>query len=104
MISETVHYFDYNATHPPFTDILEEANKEYINEYFNPSGPTRFSLRRQSRLEEIRKYFGEITDTKVKNLIFTATGTESNYTLISGLTQNWKSQKKLSYLLLNMLQ
>ena len=64
--SNDILYFDYNATHPPFTEILLEAYKEYSQNFFNPSGATRFSLSRQSVLENARAYFGEITN-KDKN-------------------------------------
>ena len=88
-------YFDYNATHPPFTEIVVEVYKEYTQNYFNPSGATRFSLSRQSLLESVRAYFGEITNKDKNQFVFSSTGTEANALLIAGLTEYLEKFKRV---------
>ncbi len=88
-------YFDYNATHPPFTEIVVEVYKEYAQNYFNPSGATRFSLSRQSLLESVRAYFGEITNKDKNQFVFSSTGTEANALLIAGLTEYLEKFKRV---------
>ncbi|TGN18169.1 cysteine desulfurase family protein [Leptospira idonii] len=80
-----ISYFDYNATHPPFSELLELSLKEYLTDFYNPSGATRFSLRNQGKIESVRKYFSELTGKKESSLIFSSTGTEANYLLIQNL-------------------
>lgn len=76
-------YFDYNATHPPFQEILSKALKNYTENFYNPSGPTRFSLSRQSLIEQARNYFSEITKKEKDKFVFSGTGTEANLFLLN---------------------
>ncbi|EMY69359.1 cysteine desulfurase family protein [Leptospira vanthielii] len=84
-LTNDIKYFDYNATHPPFPEILETCLAEYLEGYFNPSGITRFSLKNQGKIEQTRKYFSSITKGQEKQFVFSATGTEANYLLIQSL-------------------
>jgi len=92
LLPNNIRYFDYNATHPPIPHILEEGNAEYIREYFNPSGATRFSLSNQGKIENVRKYFAQIAGTADKNIVFSSTGTEANYLLIKALRKKLPNQ------------
>ncbi|TGK17519.1 aminotransferase class V-fold PLP-dependent enzyme [Leptospira fluminis] len=74
-----IRYFDYNATHPPLPGLLSSVVEEYENDFYNPSGPTRFSLKRQGRIEEARKVLGSLTGKDPKGFVFCSTGTEANY-------------------------
>ena len=93
--SNDILYFYYNATHPPFTEILLEAYKEYSQNFFNPSGATRFSLSRQSVLENARAYFGEITNKDKNQFVFCSTGTEANALLVASLVEYLKKFKRV---------
>ncbi len=92
-----IAYFDYNATHPPFTKIFLEAYTDYAVNYFNPSGATRFSLSRQSVLETARNYFGEITNKNKNQFVFCSTGTEANSLLVASLL-NYLQKFKTVYI------
>ncbi|MCE9500123.1 MAG: aminotransferase class V-fold PLP-dependent enzyme, partial [Leptospira sp.] len=81
-----IAYFDYNATHPPFEEIIRKANEDYFYSYFNPSGATRFSLSMQSKIEGARKYFAKICGKPEKNFVFSSTGTEANFLLLTALS------------------
>jgi len=82
-------YLDYNATHPPFVDLVNKAYEEYQNEFFNPSGISRFSNLNQGKIESARKYFSQKTGFPLDSLVFTSTGTESNYFLLQSLRQEF---------------
>jgi hypothetical protein len=70
MSSSAIKYFDYNATHPPIPEILEKNLSLYLKAYFNPSGASRFSLDRQSSIEEVRNYLAELTKKSKKSILY----------------------------------
>ncbi|TGK00588.1 aminotransferase class V-fold PLP-dependent enzyme [Leptospira semungkisensis] len=76
-----IKYFDYNATHPPLPGLLSKIFADYEEDFFNPSGPTRFSLARQGRIEEARKTLSSLTGCDPKGFVFVSSGTEANYSL-----------------------
>ncbi|MCW7482217.1 cysteine desulfurase family protein [Leptospira kanakyensis] len=84
-LKNDIKYFDYNATHPPFAEILESCLATYLSGFYNPSGITRYSLNNQGKIEQTRKYFASITGGQEKQFVFSATGTEANYLLIQSL-------------------
>lgn len=81
-MSSDIFYFDYNATHPPFKDVIEKNYTQYLEKFYNPSGISRYSLNRQSELEDVRSYFSDVTGKDRKSFLFCSTGTESNHFLI----------------------
>lgn len=81
----TNYYFDYNSTHPPFANILKEVWEDSIHHFYNPSGPSRFSLRQQGIIEEARNFFAKYTGKQPDNFVFSSTGTEANYFLLYSL-------------------
>ncbi|OCC29614.1 Aminotransferase, class V [Leptospira interrogans serovar Canicola] len=84
-MSKKIRYFDYNATHPPFTDILVKIQNDYFSDFYNPSGPTRFSLARQGKIEEARKTLESYTSKPAKEFVFSSTGTEANHLLTKSI-------------------
>lgn len=84
-LTNDIKYFDYNATHPPYPEILESCLKEYLENFYNPSGITRYSLKNQGKIEQTRKYLSQVTNGKEKQFIFSSTGTEANFLLIQSL-------------------
>ncbi|TGL45918.1 cysteine desulfurase family protein [Leptospira perdikensis] len=84
-LTNDLKYFDYNATHPPFPEILETCLADYLEGFYNPSGITRYSLKNQGKIEQTRKYFASVTKGQEKQFVFSSTGTEANYLLIQSL-------------------
>lgn len=84
-LTNDLKYFDYNATHPPFPEILETCLADYLEGFYNPSGITRYSLKNQGKIEQTRKYFASLTKGQEKQFVFSSTGTEANYLLIQSL-------------------
>ena len=88
MSSKEIRYFDYNATHPPFIDILQKNLSIYNQQYFNPSGAGRFSLSRQSAIEDVRQYLSTLTGKPKNSFVFCSTGTEANQLLIGSIVHS----------------
>ncbi|MDX1957578.1 MAG: aminotransferase class V-fold PLP-dependent enzyme [Leptospiraceae bacterium] len=84
-----ISYFDYNATHPPLSEIILEETKDYLENFYNPSGATRFSLKRQKRIEDAREFFATKTNKEKQKIVFSSTGTEANHILVSNI-KNWE--------------
>lgn len=95
LLPTNIDYFDYNATHPPLRSIIEKAYSDYIAEFYNPSGATRFSLKNQGYIENARKYFAALTKSPEKNIVFSSTGTEANYLLIRALRARLPEETKV---------
>ncbi|AOP34210.1 cysteine desulfurase [Leptospira tipperaryensis] len=97
-MSKTIHYFDYNATHPPFVDVLVEIQKDYLSDFYNPSGATRFSLGRQGKIEEARKILEDYTGKPAKEFVFSSTGTEANHLLTQAIAGKFSGSAIVSSL------
>ncbi|TGL65739.1 cysteine desulfurase family protein [Leptospira sarikeiensis] len=91
-----IKYFDYNATHPPIPGLLSKILEEYEEDFFNPSGPTRFSLARQGKIEEARKLLGKLTGKDPKGFVFVSSGTEADHSLVYFVKQSIKTRAYLS--------
>lgn len=90
-----VLYFDYNATHPPFPEILKEKLDEYLEDFYNPSGSTRYSLKNQGKIEKARKEISKIVLKPESDLVFSSTGTEANYLLIQALRHSFPNLESI---------
>ncbi|XDD41591.1 cysteine desulfurase family protein [Leptospira sp. WS60.C2] len=84
-LTNDIKYFDYNATHPPYAEILKSSLEEYLDSFYNPSGISRFSLKNQGKIEQTRKYLSQITGGQEKQFVFSSTGTEANHLLVQSL-------------------
>ncbi|RHX79963.1 cysteine desulfurase family protein [Leptospira yasudae] len=84
-MSKKIRYFDYNATHPPFGDVILEVQKDYLEDFYNPSGATRFSLARQGKIESARKTLEDYTGKPAKEFVFSSTGTEANHLMTQAI-------------------
>lgn len=87
--TDRIHYFDYNATHPPIVSFIKEANEEYFHSFYNPSGATRFSLKNQGKIETTRNLFADISSYPKEGIVFSSTGTEANYLLVASLRKKF---------------
>ncbi|MCH1910968.1 aminotransferase class V-fold PLP-dependent enzyme [Leptospira noguchii] len=97
-MSKKIRYFDYNATHPPFTDVLVKIQNDYFSDFYNPSGATRFSLARQGKIEEARKTLESYTGKPAKEFVFSSTGTEANHLLTKSIRGKFSSSAIVSSL------
>lgn len=72
-------YLDYNATHPPFEDILKKNLDLYLELFANPSGISRAGQKSQRWIEQSRD---RLKDLFNKEPVFCSTGTEATFLMI----------------------
>ena len=92
-------YLDYNATHPPFREIIERANQKYMESYGNSSGASSFSQKSRQLVEMARKGVARTLSVHEEQIIFTSSATEANFLsiqMICGYLKEARSKTKLS--------
>ncbi|MBW7857169.1 MAG: aminotransferase class V-fold PLP-dependent enzyme [Leptonema sp. (in: Bacteria)] len=91
-------YLDYNATHPPFIDILESCIHDYIDNYANSSGISYLSQKNQGRIEASRAELCQQLQSFHKaavepiDLLFVSTGTEAVYSMIKAFRKKSETE------------
>src|SRR5687767_1495510 len=75
-------YLDYNATHPPFTDVLLGSQETYLRFFANSSGLSNFSQKTGRLIEECRAKLASEFSLLPKQFIFTSTASEANALVI----------------------
>jgi cysteine desulfurase len=82
-------YFDYNATTVIHPEVLNEMIPFLSNQQGNPASNHKFGRRAQTAIEEAREKVACSVNAHPSQVIFTASGTESNNTIINGIAQNY---------------
>src|SRR5438309_2044764 len=78
-------YLDYNAT-TPLCDAAREAMLPYLNEHFgNPSSVHAAGREARAAIDDGRDQLATLLGAKPHELVFTASGTESNNLAVLGL-------------------
>lgn len=79
-----LHYFDYNATHPPLAEIMRKNLALWEENPANPSGISLPSQQNQRRIEEARADIVRLLGPGLSpgNFHFVATGTEAVYQMV----------------------
>jgi cysteine desulfurase len=80
-------YLDYNATHPPYFDVLKKTLSEYQANWGNASGISSLSQRSKRKLEEARLYIENLFSLPNDSITFTSSGTEAIYTMVQSYLQ-----------------
>jgi len=76
-------YLDYNATAPVRPEAIEKM-QEILAMPSNPSSPHAFGRTAKKHLEDARKILADAISAFTDEVIFTASGTESNATVLGG--------------------
>jgi len=76
-------YLDYNATAPVRSEAIEKM-QEILAMPSNPSSPHAFGRAAKKHLEDARKILADAISAFTDEIIFTASGTESNATVLNG--------------------
>lgn len=87
-------YLDYNSTHPPDAEVIQEALSEYLEAYANPSGRSRFSQLADEKLEFCRNQIARDMGVLPEQIIFTGTATEAAALAIHSLTRFYQKKVK----------
>lgn len=84
MIYPDPQYFDYSASAPPFTEVLETYKKYSLQFYANPSSTHKPGNIAKRKLLELKKQFCDLLNYKEGRLLLCSSGTEANNTIIEG--------------------
>ena len=76
-------YFDHNATTAIHPEVLDEMMPYYKGQYGNPASNHRFGRKALTAIEEARERVANAVNAHSSHVIFTASGTESNNTIIN---------------------
>ncbi len=84
MIYPDPNYFDYSASEPPYTSVLE-IQKEIALKYFaNPSSAHMQGKLAKSKILELKEQFCNMLNFRDGSLLICSSGTEANNLLIEG--------------------
>ena len=86
------HYFDWAATTPPDTQILEKALQLTTENYGNPSSLHKLGTNAKELLEQARERCAKVLDVSPSTIIFTSGGTESDHFPLLSLLQKPKNR------------
>ena len=82
-------YFDHNATTAMHPEVLKEMMPFLSEQQGNPTSNHKFGRRAQTAIEEAREKVAFSVNAHPSQVIFTASGTESNNTIINGIAQSY---------------
>ena len=82
-------YFDHNATTAIHPEVLDEMMPYYEGQYGNPASNHRFGRKALTAIEEARERVANAVNAHSSQVIFTASGTESNNTIINGVADSY---------------
>jgi len=84
-----VIYLDHNATTAIHPEVLDEMIPFYQSQYGNPASNHRFGRKALTAIEEAREKVAIAVNAHPSQVIFTASGTESNNTIIQGIADSY---------------
>ena len=82
-------YFDHNATTAIHPEVLDEMMPFYQSQYGNPASNHRFGRKALTAIEEAREKVANAVNAHPSQVVFTASGTESNNTIIQGIADSY---------------
>ena len=92
-----VIYLDHNATTPVLPEVREAMLPFLGDEWGNPSSSYRFGSKLKSTIESARESVAELLGAaSPREILFTASGTESNNTAIPGAEVNGHATQRLA--------
>jgi cysteine desulfurase len=80
-------YFDYNASTPVDSRVLDEMLPYLKNKYGNPSSSHRYGVALKAGIEQAREQVAAHLGCKASEIIFTSGATESNNMVIKGIAK-----------------
>lgn len=84
-----MYYFDYAASTPLYTEVLATLQQSLINDFANPSSKHLLGHELTEKIEIFRRQFLEsLNAASDDHFYFTSSATESNNTVLQGLTLN----------------
>ncbi|GAB4412677.1 MAG: cysteine desulfurase family protein [Bacteriovoracaceae bacterium] len=85
-------YFDHAASQPPLTEVVDFYRRELVENFANPSASHRAGKALFDRIHQIRLKILNSLNAKPDDLVvFTASATEANNLIISGLARRFET-------------
>jgi cysteine desulfurase len=78
-------YLDYASTTPVLKEVLSIMNRYASDDFYNPSSLYRGGVLVKREIESAKKEIKELLNTQAAQVVFTASGTESNNLAILGM-------------------
>lgn len=82
-------YLDNNATTAIHPEVLKEMMPFFTEQHGNPTSNHRFGRRAHTAIEEAREKVAYAVNAHPSQIVFTASGTESNNTIINGIAEGY---------------
>ena len=82
-------YFDHNATTSTHPEVLDAMMPFLNSQQGNPSSNHRFGRHAHTAIEEAREKVANSVNAHPSQVIFTSSGTESNNTIIHGISRTY---------------
>ena len=82
-------YLDHNATTAIHPEVLDEMMPFYKSQFGNPASNHRFGRKALTAIEEAREKVANAVNAHPSQVVFTASGTESNNTIIQGIADSY---------------
>ena len=83
-----LYYFDYNATTPLHSEVLDAMMPYLKDRYGNPSSSHIFGRETRAAVEKAREMVAKIFGADPSEIVFTSCGSESNNLALKGLTND----------------
>jgi len=82
-------YLDHNATTAPHPEVIEVMMPFISSQQGNPASNHSYGRRTHTAIEDARGKVAEAVNAHPSQVIFTASGTESNNTIINGIARSY---------------
>tara|TARA_B100000780_G_scaffold115622_1_gene81077 strand:+ start:87 stop:1226 length:1140 start_codon:yes stop_codon:yes gene_type:complete len=82
-------YLDHNATTAPHPEVIEVMMPFISSQQGNPASNHSYGRRAHTAIEDARDKVAEAVNAHPSQVIFTASGTESNNTIINGIARSY---------------
>jgi cysteine desulfurase len=80
-------YLDYNATTPPYPEVIDAVARVMRDEYGNASSVHAFGQRAKAALDDARAQVASLIDGDASDVVFTSGGTEADNLAIRGAAE-----------------
>lgn len=95
-------YLDYAATTPIDPEVIKSMRPYYSHLYGNSASLHQFGQKQNEVLEKSRKQIAEFIHATSNEIIFTASATESNNTVIKGIA--WANESKGKHIIISPIE
>ncbi len=88
-------YLDYAASTPVDPQVQKVLNTFYAKYYGNSEGIHSFARQMRDQLDQARSFFAQALGAQSSEIVFTASATESNNTILKGLAARFSEKKQI---------